>query len=343
MSPPSNSTKHTARSALVTGGAGFIGSHLVQRLIEDGHDVTVLDNFYSGNIKNLDVIKDGTRLTVHRVDITNEKECNELFEGVDWVFHLAARADIVPSIQRPMEYHAANLDGTFAVLEACRAASVKRFVYAASSSCYGIPDQLPTPETSPFRPMYPYALTKCLGEQYVRHWDQVYGLPTVSLRLFNVFGPRARTTGAYGAVFGVFLAQRLAGKPLTVVGDGTQTRDFIYVTDVVDAFVRAAESEVQCEAFNVGSGNTYSINYLVELIGGDVVHLPKRPGEPDSTFADTGKIREQLSWEPSVSFEDGVGKMLQAIESWRDAPVWDQRSVAEATQDWFAFLGGSAR
>ena len=328
---------------LVAGGAGFIGSHLVERLLTDDHTVAVLDNFSTGRMGNLDHIKDNPQLSIHCVDVSNYAEIKHFFEGVAWVFHLAALADIVPSIQQPLTYHKANVDGTIAVLEAARAAGVKRFVYAASSSCYGIPDQSPTPETAPIRPMYPYALTKYLGEQYVLHWNKVYKLPCISLRFFNVYGPRARTTGAYGAVFGVFLAQKLAGEPFTVVGDGTQTRDFTFVTDVADAFVRAAQSEVEGEVFNVGSGNTYSVSYLVSLLGGDVVHIPKRPGEPDCTFADIGKISQMLGWQPKVSFEDGVRIMLQNSDQWRDAPVWDEKSIAEATQDWFRYLSDSPR
>ena len=329
--------------AIVTGGAGFIGSHLVERLIADGHTVTVLDDFSTGRMENLDQVKDNPRLLIHRVDVSSYREIKQLFEGADWVFHLAALADIVPSIQQPLAYHKANVDGTIAVLEAARAAGVSRFVYAASSSCYGVPDEFPTPETAPIRTMYPYALTKYLGEQYLLHWNKIYKLPCVSLRLFNVYGPRARTTGAYGAVFGVFLAQKLAGKPFTVVGDGTQMRDFTFVTDVVEALVRAAESEIEGEVLNVGSGNTYSVNHLVSLLGGDVVHVSKRPGEPDCTFADISKISHMLGWQPKVRFEDGVRIMLQNIDHWRDAPVWDEKSIAEATQDWFRYLSDSPR
>lgn len=331
----------TSRRVLVTGGAGFIGSHLVERLLDDDHEVIVLDNFSSGRMENLDHVKNHRRLSIHRVDVSSYSDIKQFFEGVDWVFHLAALADIVPSIQQPLTYHKANVDGTIAVLETARSASVKRFVYAASSSCYGIPDQFPTPETAPIRPMYPYALTKYFGEQYVLHWNKVYKLPCVSLRFFNVYGPRSRTSGAYGAVFGVFLAQKLAGRPFTVVGDGTQTRDFTFATDVIDVFVRTAESELEGEVLNVGSGNTYSINYLVSLLGGDVVHIPRRPGEPDCTFADITKISRILDWQPRVSFEDGVRIMLQEIDEWRDAPIWNKKSIAEATRDWFTYLGGS--
>jgi len=327
--------------AIVTGGAGFIGSHLVERLLGDGHEVVVLDNFSTGRVENLNHVRSNPQLTIHQAEISNYGEIAPFFTGIAWVFHLAALADIVPSIKNPLTYHRANVDGTIAVLEATRASGAKRFIYAASSSCYGITDQFPTPETSPIRPMYPYALTKYLGEQYVLHWNKIYKLPAVSLRLFNVYGPRSRTSGAYGAVFGVFLAQKLAGKPFTVVGDGSQTRDFTYVTDVVDAFIHAAASEISGEVLNIGSGNTYSVNRLVSLLGGDVIHIPKRPGEPDCTFADTQKVAKLLGWRPKVSFEEGVKIMLQNIEYWRQAPVWDEKSIAEATRDWFTYLGSS--
>jgi len=324
---------------IVTGGAGFIGSHLVERLLKDDHSVAVLDNFSTGNPENLRLVEGDPRLTVHHVDIAGPDDFQHLFDGVDWVFHLAALADIVPSIQEPVKYFKANVDGTMAVLEASRHAGVKRFVYSASSSCYGLPDLFPTPETSPIRPMYPYALTKNLGEQCVMHWHQVYQLPCVSLRFFNVYGPRSRTSGTYGAVFGVFLAQKLAGKPFTVVGDGSQTRDFTFVTDVAEALIQAPQWNQPGQIMNVGSGNTYSINRLVELLGGDVIHLPKRPGEPDCTFADTERIRQSLEWKPAVSFEEGVGIMLENINMWREAPIWDSSSIAEATKDWFKYLG----
>jgi len=324
---------------LVTGGAGFIGSHLVERLLAEGHRVTVVDNFATGRPENLAAFKDHPNLRVERLDVADFPRLCPLMEGKDWVFHLAGLADIVPSIQRPLDYHAANVDGTISVVEAARLGGVKRLLYAASSTCYGLPDTVPTPETAPIRPMFPYALTKYMGEEYVLNWHRIYQLPVVSLRLFNVFGPRSRTSGTYGAVFGVFLAQKLAGKPYTVVGDGTQTRDFTYVTDVVDAFIRAAESDVSGEIFNVGSGGTYSVNSLVQLLGGEIAYVPKRPGEPDCTFADTSKICRVLNWKARVSFEQGVSHMLEHIEMWRQAPVWDTHSVQEATRDWFKYLG----
>lgn len=327
------------KRVMVTGGAGFIGSHLVDRLLSYGCEVVVLDNFSTGRPQNLEHQKNNPRLTLIQADIADFETIEIFFKGIDWVFHLAALADIVPSIQAPMAYHRSNVDGTLSVLEASRHHGVQRFIYAASSSCYGIPDVYPTPETADIRPQYPYALTKAVGEQYVLHWGKTYGLSAVSLRMFNVYGPRSRTSGTYGAVFGVFLAQKLAGKPYTVVGDGTQTRDFTFVADIVDAYVTAALSDVSNEVFNLGSGHTYSVNRLVELMEGDVVHIPKRPGEPDCTFADVTKVRGQLGWQAKTSFEEGVKIMLEHIDYWKEAPVWTPEKIAGETRDWFKYLG----
>lgn len=332
-----------SRKAVVTGGAGFIGSHLVERLLSDGWQVTVIDNGSVGRPHNLAHLSQNPALKVVWADVADQATISPHFIGIEWVFHLAALADIVPSIERPTDYFRANVAGTESVLEAARGAKVKRFVYAASSSCYGIPDKYPTPETTPIRPQYPYALTKRLGEELVLHWGQVYGLPVVSTRFFNVYGPRARTSGTYGAVFGVFLAQKIHGKPYTVVGDGTQTRDFTFVTDVASALVRAAESDVRGEIFNVGSGNTYSVNRLVKLLGGPVTHIPKRPGEPDCTFADIAKIRRVLGWQPKVSLEEGVKTMLEHLDDWETAPLWTPQSIEQATKAWFDNLTPAAR
>jgi len=323
--------------ALVTGGAGFIGSHLVDALLAENISVRVVDNYSTGRPENLAHVSG--RVEVIEADISKSGSWQKSFQGADWVFHLGALADIVPSIQRPEDYFLANVNGTFNVLEAAKHAGVKRFVYAASSSCYGIPDLYPTAETAEIRPQYPYALTKRLGEELVMHWAQVYQLPAVALRLFNVYGPRSRTSGTYGAVFGVFLAQKLAGKPFTVVGDGTQTRDFTYVTDVANAFLTAAQSSARAEIFNVGSGQTISVNRLVELLVGEVTYIPKRPGEPDCTFADISKIRHELKWQPKVNIEKGVEQVLANIDYWKSAPVWTPASIATATQDWFKYLG----
>ena len=324
---------------LVTGGAGFIGSHLSELLINERHEVIVVDNLTSGRLSNLKTVTGNPKLSFVQADIRDLPSLRPAFDGVDWVFHLAGLADIVPSIEMPAQYYSTNVTGTFNVLECARSCGAKRVVYAASSSSYGIPGIYPTPESSPIKPQYPYALTKYMGEELVLHWSQVYKLPAVSLRLFNVYGTRSRTTGAYGAVFGVFLAQKLNGRPFTVVGDGKQTRDFTYVTDVARAFLCAAESSVSGEAMNVGSGNHYSVNRLVELLGGPVEHIPKRPGEPDCTFGAVEKIERLLNWKPKISFEDGVVKMLASINDWKDAPIWDPSSIGQATQAWFQYLG----
>lgn len=324
--------------ALVTGGAGFIGSHLVDRLLADGYEVLVVDNFATGRPDNLRQHQGNNRLELAQVDIRDQAALPPLFTGIDYVFHVAALADIVPSIVQPRDYFTTNVDGTMNVLEAARAAGVKKLVYVASSSCYGIPAAYPTKESAEIRPEYPYALTKNIGEQLVMHWGKVYGLPVVSLRFFNIYGPRSRTSGTYGAVFGVFMAQKIHGKRLTIVGDGTQTRDFTFVSDAVAALVQAAASQVSQEIFNVGSGGSYSVNHLANLLGGERVYIPKRPGEPDCTFADITKISTMLGWRPQVRFEDGVKIMLEHIEYWREAPVWNEQTIAAATSDWFRYL-----
>jgi len=326
------------RLVLVTGGAGFIGSHLVDRLLADGNEVIVLDNLSTGRMENLAHHGGDSRFHFFQVDIADGDNLHTYTRGVDWVFHLAALADIVPSIKKPVPYFRSNVDGTVNILEAAKQSGVKRFIYVASSSCYGIPDVYPTPETADVRPQYPYAFTKYLGEQCVLHWGRVYKLPVLSLRLFNVYGPRSRTSGAYGAVFGVFLAQKIHNKPFTVVGDGSQTRDFTYISDVIDALVMAAGSDIVNEVINVGSGNTYSINRLVELLQGDIVYIPKRPGEPDCTHADITKIKRLLGWQPRVSLEEGVNILLENIDHWRDAPVWTPETITEATKEWFQYL-----
>ena len=323
---------------IITGGCGFIGSHLADFLIDSNNEVVVVDNLSIGRLENINHLFEHSKFTFLQADITDFDSIEIVFKDADWVFHFAALADIVPSIENPNEYYRSNVNGTFNVLEACRKHHVKKIIYSASSSCYGIPDEYPPQETAEIRPQYPYALTKYLGEQLVMHWSQLYKLPAVSLRFFNVYGPRARTSGTYGAVFGVFLAQKLAKRPYTVVGDGCQTRDFTYVSDIVNAVVIAAESNLSGEIINIGSNNTYSINQLVKLLGGDVIHIPKRPGEPNCTWADISKANQLLNWEPQVSLEEGVNGLLRNIEYWNDAPLWDQNSIAKATEKWFEYL-----
>lgn len=324
--------------AVVTGGAGFIGSHMVDVLLDAGFAVRVVDNLTGGHRSNLEHQKNSTDLECFWQDIRTLEPTSAIFAGAKYVFHFAGIGDIVPSIEQPIEYMDTNVQGTVRVLECARQAAVEKFVYAASSSCYGLAD-VPTDENHPISPQYPYALSKYQGEQAVFHWHQVYGLPANSVCIFNAYGPRVRTTGVYGAVFGVFFRQKLAGKPFTVVGDGTQKRDFIYVTDIAKAFLAAARSPISGERFNVGAGNPQPINRLVELLGGEIVYVPKRPGEPDCTWANISKITSKLGWKPTVPLKDGVRRMLVDIDHWRDAPLWDPDSIAEATKTWFRYLG----
>ncbi len=323
--------------AVVTGGAGFIGSHMVDVLLENDFEVRVIDNLSGGRERNLAHHVSKPRLHFENVDICSLKADHPIFQGAHFVFHFAGIGDIVPSIEQPVNYMLTNVQGTVRVLEAARFAAVNKVVYAASSSCYGLANT-PTREDHPIAPHYPYALSKYQGEQAAFHWHQVYGLPVNSIRIFNAYGTRVRTTGVYGAVFGVFLKQKLAGKPLTVVGDGKQTRDFVYVTDVARAFLAAAQTSLSGEVYNLGSGSPQKISHLTGLLGGKVVYVPTRPGEPDCTWADIGKITRELGWTPSVTFENGVTLMLKEIENWKDAPLWEPKSIAKATQTWFKFM-----
>jgi UDP-glucose 4-epimerase len=328
--------------AVVTGGAGFIGSHMVDLLVTRGYAVRVIDNLVGGREANLEHHRRNADVVFARSDIREYNPGNKLFDDADYVFHFAGIGDIVPSIERPMEYMSVNVQGTVHMLECARHAGVKKFVYAASSSCYGLA-ATPTGEDHPIAPQYPYALSKYQGEQAVFHWNRVYRLPVNSIRIFNAYGTRSRTSGAYGAVFGVFLKQKLAGKPFTVVGDGKQSRDFLYATDVAEAFLLAGETGKTGEAWNLGAGNPQAVNRLVELLDGPVVHIPKRPGEPDCTWADISKIQRDLGWTQKVSFEEGVRRVLAEIDYWRDAPLWDPDSIAKATAGWFEALACEAR
>lgn len=324
---------------LVTGAAGFIGSHLCERLLEEGHEVWGLDNMSVGRSENIAHLMDNEKFAFFKADLCRSAGIDEFFKGVDWVFHLAARADIVPSIQEPVEYFRSNVTGTLKVLEASRKAGIKKLIYAASSSCYGIPTEVPTKECAEINCMYPYALTKYMGEELVMHWGKVYGLSVLSLRLFNVYGPRARTSGTYGAVFGVFLSQLYHDKPLTVVGDGTQKRDFTHVRDVARAFVMAARNPCHGTAINIGTGQPQSINGLVHLLEAkDIEYIPKRPGEPDITCADTWLAEKLLDFKAFVPFEVGVAELKAKIDAYKDAPLWTSDSIKEATKDWFKYL-----
>lgn len=323
---------------LITGGAGFIGSHLVDRLVSAGtYEVVVVDSLVSGSLENLKGVLDKIEFT--QLDVSHRLDA-DLFKGVDAVVHLAALADIVPSIESPVRYYQTNVTGTLNVLEACKEGGVKRVIYGASSSCYGIPEVYPTPETSPLRPEYPYALTKKMGEDLVMHWGKVYKIEAVSLRFFNVYGRRARTRGAYGAVFGVFLAQKLAGQPLTVVGNGEQQRDFTHVSDIAAGIELAMHaSGASGQIINLGSGEAVSINHIVRLLDHPSINVPKRPGEPQVTLACIDRASEILDYVPSVPINSGVSELLANIAEFNGAPVWTKEAIAGATQKWFEALG----
>jgi len=323
--------------AIVTGGAGFIGSHMVDVLVERGYAVRVIDNMLGGREENLIEHRSNPDVVLEQRDIRSYEPDDSLFKNAKFVIHFAGIGDIVPSIEHPMEYMSANVQGTVHMIECARAAGVNKFVYAASSSCYGLA-KIPTKEDHVIEPLYPYALSKFQGEQVAFHWHRVYKLPVNSIRIFNAYGTRSRTSGAYGAVFGVFLKQKLAGKPFTVVGDGTQSRDFLYVTDVARAFLAAAETHKTGRIYNLGAGNPQSVNRLVQLLGGDVTYIPKRPGEPDCTYADISRISSELGWKSQLSFEEGVAKIVANIDYWRNAPLWDSDSIAKSTKTWFEFM-----
>ena len=320
---------------IITGGAGFIGSHLVEKLVRNKKKITVIDNLSTGRIEN---IKPYLKyIDFIKADISKTGKWEKSIKNNSIVIHLAALADIVPSIDNPKKYFDANVSGTFNLLQSCRNKKILKFVYAASSSCYGIPKKYPTPETESISTQYPYALTKKLGEDLVMHWCKIYNIPSISLRLFNVYGTRSRTSGTYGAMFGVFLAQKLKDKPYTIVGNGKQTRDFTYVDDVVSAFLKASNSKIKNQIFNVGSGKTISVNEIIRILKGKKTYIPKRPGEPDCTFADISKIKKILKWKPKVKINMGIKKLLLDID-WKNAPVWTPKKINKATKLWFKYL-----
>ncbi len=295
----------STKKAVVTGGAGFVGSHVVDALIKEGFAVSVIDDLSGGKRDN--VHKDAT---LHVVDVRDSKAIAPIIAGREFVFHLAALPRVQYSIEYPEETNSVNVGGTLAVLKASKDAGVKRVVYAASSSAYGNQETLPLSEDVPPQPLSPYALQKYVGELYCRVFSEVYGLSTVSLRFFNVYGSRLDPEGAYALVIGKFLKQKKDGVPLTITGDGQQTRDFTHVQDIVRGMILAARSEHvgKGEVINLGRGQEVSVNALAELIGGTTVHIEPRL-EPRHTRADITRAKEFLNWTPEVSLEEGVAEL----------------------------------
>jgi len=321
---------------LITGGCGFLGSHLVEKLVKLKHNIIIIDNLSNGKISNIKSCIN--KIKFIKTDISKNGRWKKYFNKIDIVIHLAAIADIVPSINNPSKYFDVNVKGTLNILENSREYKVKKIIYAASSSSYGIPKNYPTDELENLNPEYPYALTKKLGEDIVMHWGKIYNLNVTSLRFFNIYGERARTSGSYGAMFGIFLAQKLNKKPYTIVGNGKQKRDFTYVADVVDALIKSTKLKKRNQIINIGSGRCYSVNYIAKLLGGKKIYIPKRPGEPEITWGKIHKAKRLLNWRPKVGIEQGVNKLLDNIHLWKNAPVWNKKKIKIATADWFKYL-----
>jgi len=295
-----------SEKVVVTGGAGFIGSHLVDGLIARGYEVGVIDNLAGGDARYVN-----PKATLHQVDICDLEAIKPLVVGAKYVFHLAALPRVQFSLEHPKEAHEANATGFLNVLIASHEAGVKKVVFSSSSSVYGDQDTMPLVETMTASPKSPYALHKYIGEEYAKLWSTVFSLGTVSLRYFNVYGSRQNPDGAYALVIGKFLNMKKEGKPLTITGDGKQTRDFTHVSDVVRANILSAENENvgKGEVINIGAGINQSVNRVAELIGGHVEYIPAR-FEPHDTLADNKLAKKLLGWEPQVAFEEGMRLLI---------------------------------
>lgn len=293
------------KKAVVTGGAGFIGPHLTAALLAEGYAVSVVDSLSGGKKEKIPV-----EASFFEQDVNDTEALTKIMAGAEFVFHLAALPRVQYSIEHPIETNRANVDGMVSVLKAAQDAGVKRVVFSASSSAYGDQDIMPLTEDMPANPKSPYALHKYIGELYCRLWSEVYGLQTVALRYFNVYGPGADPEGAYALVIAKFLRQRALGGPMTITGDGKQTRDFTHVRDVVRANILAAQSEHvgKGEVINIGAGQNASVNKIAELIGGPVEHIAPRL-EPHDTLADNSRAKKLLDWEPTISLEDGIAEL----------------------------------
>lgn len=297
--------------SLVTGGAGFIGSNLVDRLLEIGHEVIVIDNEYS-DVHDQFYWNDKAKN--YKYDIRDYENTRPLYDGVDYVFHIAAEARIQPAIENPIEAVSINSVGTVTVLQCSREAGVKRVMYSSTSSGYGLVNELPNVETQLDDCLNPYSVSKVNGEKLCSMYTNLFGLPTVIFRYFNVYGERQPLRGQYAPVIGIFLRQRAAGEPLTIIGDGEQRRDFTYVGDVVSANVMAATTVVDPKAFgqvyNVGSGINYSVNDVAAMISDETVNVSPRLGEARLSLANNQKLRKTFGWEPTIKLEDWIGKQL---------------------------------
>lgn len=300
------------KGVVVTGGAGFIGSHLVDELMVQGHEVTVVDNFSEGREENITRWMGHERFTLVRGDIRDYDLMRRVMDQKLSVFHLAGCSRIQPSIVDPGMAFSQNIMGTLNVAEAARIAGVRRIVYSASSSAYGLRNTPPLKESMPTDCLNPYSLSKKCGEEIMDVYNRLYGMSTISLRYFNVYGPRHQEDGAYATVIAIFRRQRRHGQPMTIVGDGEQRRDFTFVSDVVRANMLAMMNWEATGVFNIGAGRNYSINEVAELIGGPTINVLPRQGEARATLADYSKADDQLGWTPAVNFETG----LALLDEW---------------------------
>ena len=297
--------------SVITGGAGFIGSNLTDHLISIGHKVIVLDNFVSGKKSNLARHKKKD-LKIINIDISKEKSLVKYFKGADYVFHLAALAQVIPSMKNPKKYYKNNVIGTLNVVEAAKKVKIKKLIYAASSSCYGTPKKLPTSEKDNIDLKHPYAITKFIGEEIVMRYASMFKMPNISLRFFNVYGPRLDVLSQYSAVIGNFISQTKNKKPLTIVGDGKQTRDFIHVDDLVGALLKLIKSKSVNKIFNLGSGKRTSINTIAKIFGGKKKFIPLRSGEVKNSQASILKIKKEINWKPQIPIQEGIKKLLKS-------------------------------
>ena len=298
------------KRSIITGGAGFIGSNLTDHLVRIGHKVIVLDNFVSGKKSNLSHHKKQD-VKIIKIDSSKSKNLDKYFKGVHYVFHFAALSQIIPSIKNPKKYFKNNVIGTLKVVEAAKKAKIKKLVYAASSSCYGIPKKLPTSEKDKIDLNNPYAVTKFIGEEIIMRYASMFKMPNISFRFFNVYGPRLNISGQYSAVIGNFLSQTKNNKALTIVGDGKQTRDFIHVDDIAKACVKVIKSKCLNKIYNLGSGKKTSINTVAKIFNGKKKFIPNRPGEAKNSLADISKFKKDVNWHPKISLEKGIKKLIK--------------------------------
>jgi UDP-glucose 4-epimerase len=325
-----------SKISVVTGCAGFIGSHMTEFLLKKKHFVYGIDNLASGKIKNLKNFRKDNKFKFVKSDVKNFNNIikKNKIKKIDYFFHFAGHGELIPSIKNPLKYFENNSFKTAIVMDTIKKKfKLKKFIYAASSSCYGITNKK-TRESNKIKIEHPYAFSKYIGEQICLHWAKIYKIPVISIRIFNAYGPRSRTNNVYGAVIGVFLKQKLSNHPLTVIGNGKQKRDFLYISDLCEAFHKASISKYNYEIFNLGSSKPNSINYLASLISNNKKYIPWRQGEPFKTDANINKIKKYLKWKPEVSLKSGIEIVKNNIYYWKNAPLWTKKKIYLATKLW---------